>query len=882
MKKWALLLCSALLIVCCAGLVACDNTTPSEDEKATTDLFWRAPAFSQVVYVVNANAMTGQELEMVASLQGIVAQTSAAIYIDYDDNSSAWLTQCADLYGFRTQRVKNCWELVDLFGSYINENKYVLYTSVHDANASPVAQTINYATVVSAVDNYLMVSQDLEAEASKHNLVLGKDVREDYTTETIFAEYKDKLNTSVLIHQTPTKWQLRDYAIAAKAMCFYSDFYDGSSEAKNEILQWADVNCPVLGWTENEVNFVASNSLFGKITVAADWCKNLSFTSALPCEQSYAPSNYVQRNLTAEQGKHYLAIVMSDGDNLQWMQNGFATDTKYFGSNFRGEYPVTWTIAPSMYNLSPNVLKYLYDNGTSSDQFIAGPSGAGYINPEQYNSEAFGNYAKLTSAYMQATGLQYINTIDAKVDKDTLNTFAKYDNIKGGVLSEGNMYIEGGGSVYWCNDKPFVSARETLWRTAGDDDNNRYYGFVERVAQRINSYSTDCTKIEGYTVLVAHAWSIGSMEYIARFVEQLDEHVELVTVGELLDLVSANVAHTDKIELNDVKPSEITDLAPIQSEQFNAKTIQAIEVDQRRSFDFDNKNARNNYRWTFGNGGLQYDSAGYANEGIKLDGSDLEDVIDPLPNSWAVNKFALSAEDKYLTVFATHSSGCDVNFRVRFLTVQDGKLSSVTLVSPAYEKQLDEYGWYKMNDDSAMVFTYDISEFVGKTVALSLEQDDTGDGSGEIVFISKLVISDKVEDGTDLSGWTASDIAAFWKAQGKVARHTEGVCLEGKDASISCNVTVASGTLKIAMRKFERPVFQGQDITAYVTVKFNGNVVRIGGSVTDYIDVSNTDEHYYYTYDISQFVGQTGTLEIISVEVNGVVGQHACISAITF
>lgn len=881
MKKWAFLLCSILLVLCCAGLVACDKH-PSDDTPAETDLFWKAPNYSQVVYVVNANALTAQELEMVVSLQGIVAQTSATIYIDYDSDSAMWLKQLTELYGVHVQYADNCWQLVETFRNYIKDDKYVLYSSTHDKNASPIAQSINYATVVSAVDNYLMVSADLQNEAANHNLSLGKDVREDYNTASIFAEYKGRLNKSVVVHQNPTKWQLRDYAIAAKAMCFYSDFYDGSSDTKNEILQWADVNCPVLGWTENEVNFVASNSLFGKITVAADWSKNLSLTSAIPAEQSYTPTKYDQRKLKAENGKHYLAIVMSDGDNLQWMQNGFASDSKYFGSEHRGEFPITWTIAPSMYNLSPNVLKYLYDNGTAQDQFIAGPSGVGYINPEQYNADALGEYAKLTAAYMQATGLQYINTIDAKTDKNALDVFAKYDSIKGGVMSEGNMYIEGGGAVYWCNDKPFVSVRETLWRNAGDDNNNRYYGFVERVAQRINAYSTDCTQIEGYTVLVAHAWSIGSMDYISRFVEQLDEHVELVTVGELLDLVSANVEHVDKTELNDIEPSEITDLAPIKSEQYNAKTIQAIAVDERHSFDFDDKNARNNYKWIFGNGGLQYDFAGYASEGIKLDGSDLEDVIDPLANSWAVNKFALANTDKYLTVFATHSSGCDVNFRVRLLYVEDGKLVAHTLESVAYEKPLNDYGWYKMDDDSPMVYIYDISDFAGKTVAISLEQDDTGDGSGEVVFISKLVISDKVEDGSDLTSWTASDIAAYWKQQGRVVRHTEGVCLEGKDATISCNVTVASNTLKIAMRKFERPIFQGQDVTAYVVVKFNGNIVRVKGAVTDFIDVANTDEHYYYTYDISQYVGQTGTLEIIDVEVNGVVGQHACISAITF
>lgn len=884
MKKIRPVIISALLLLSVLTLAACaknNNTGNGDVSYGGTDVFWSAPGYGNVVYSVKTDKMSAQEIETAVSLQGIVAQTQASIFIDSDAESRAWLDKCASDYGLKIVNVDSVWDLIDIFRRYVTDGKYVLYNSTYDAGAFAREQTINYATVVAGVEKYLMISKDLEATAVENGLTLGKDVT-SYNTASVFAEYKDRLNKSVLIHQEPSKWQLRDYAIASKAMCFYSDFYDGSSDSKNEILSWADDNAPILGWTENEINFVASNSLHSKITVAADWSTNLSFTSALENSENYTPENYQKRTLKAENGKHYLAIVMSDGDNLQWMENGFATDKKYFGSAERGNFPMTWTIAPSMYNLQPQILDYLYENGTASDEFIAGPSGAGYVNISEYNENSLSGYAKITASYMNATGLGYVNFLDDTADPSRLDEFTKYDSVKGGIWSVGNKYIDGNGALYWSNGKPVVCARETLWRIAGNDDSNAYYGFTERVAQRINNYKTDPTTIEGYTVLIAHAWSIGTMDYIARFVEQLDEHVELVTVGELLDLVSENVKHEDVETLDDIAPSDIAELATIGSEQYNVKTLSGIPVDEGRSYSFDNKSERKSYKWLFGNGGLQYDSAGYASEGIKLDGSDLNDVIDPLPNSWTVNKFELTEQDKYLTVFASHSANADVNFRVRALTVENEKLVSYVLESPSYEKTLNEYGWYKMDGGSPMVYFYDLSQFANKTVAISLEQDDTGDGSGEVVFISKLVISSEIEDGRDKTAWDISDIAAFWKQSGLVSRHSEGICLEGKDASVSTTVTVAGNTLKIAMRKFERPLFQTQDITAYVTVKFNGEIIRVKGAVSDYIDVANTDEYYYYTFDISAFRGQTGVLEIISVEVGGVVGQHACISEIHF
>ena len=243
-------------------------------------------------------------------------------------------------------------------------------------------------------------------------------------------------------------------------------------------------------------------------SVAADWASNLSFYSA---ETSFdlTQENYEQREITPQSNKHYVAIVMSDGDNVQWQTRGFATDSKYFGSQYRGEFPMTWTTAPSLYDLAPSTLDGLYSAANANDQFIAGPSGAGYVNIADYNEKSLKDYAAYTAGYMAKTDISYINFLDNGIDADRLKYFSAYPQVKGGVWSVGNKYIEGDGAVYRSNVKPFVAARETMWRIAGDDNSNKSYGYTERVAQRINGYKRDYTKIEGYTVVLAHAWSIG-------------------------------------------------------------------------------------------------------------------------------------------------------------------------------------------------------------------------------------------------------------------------------------------------------------------------------------------------------------------------------------
>jgi len=75
-------------------------------------------------------------------------------------------------------------------------------------------------------------------------------------------------------------------------------------------------------------------------------------------------------------GVHTVAFVMSDGDNIQWLQGGWRSD-EWYGSPDRGAVPIGWTFAPAMESLAPVILDWAKSNATANDTFVAGPSGAG-------------------------------------------------------------------------------------------------------------------------------------------------------------------------------------------------------------------------------------------------------------------------------------------------------------------------------------------------------------------------------------------------------------------------------------------------------------------------------------------------------------------------
>lgn len=739
MKKTVkILLCSFIGIAALPVLVSCGSLEPKVED---CNAYYKPEGYADVVYVIPKAKMTDAETVMISSLQGILAQEKSAIFISGMGEKNTTIQELQNKYNFQVRNVDDPWALLDTFKNRVVGKKYVTYeTSMYD-------NSINRAATIAGVKDWIMAEKSIMTKLNLAGFSLGTDATA-LSDEDVFYTYKDSLNNSYIINQAPSKIMLRDYGIAGHALCTYVDFIDANFRA--EISEWAKENATMIGWTENETDFVEFNSIFSIVTIAADWSGNLSFMATENVSGCLTQVNKKTEEIVAEKGKHYVTITMSDGDNIQWLQRGFETDSRWFGSAKRGQFKMNWTICPSAVDLIPNVVSDLYKEGTAKDCFIAGPSGFGYINPTIYNKNSLASYAKLTADYMKKSDLSIINMIDGETSKGGIDEFAKYSNIKGGLWSVGMRYIQSGttaaGGVYWSNNKPFVTFREALWRASGDRD-NKYYGYTERVAQRINDYCTDPTKIEGYTAVVCHAWSIGTMEYINRFISQLDDHVVVVSADEFIDMISKNVKHEDVGELNDLTISDYNDkdLCDIQTTPFYWKDIKDTKVATNRSWEF---NETPDPDWNIACGGLEYDSATWTSEGIKLDGSDLSDREDYIPNAYAYTMLNFTNNDKLINVQVKGGINSDAFYRVR-IVVEDPKgykgSTSYTLDSPEYlPENKREYGYYLFSSEDYTNFTYDISglNLNGKKGVLVIEQDDSGEGSGEIVIIKSVDISE--------------------------------------------------------------------------------------------------------------------------------------------
>lgn len=467
------------------------------------------------------------ELVLAQAIQGIYARTNARYYCWASGSYEIWLEDMVENYGFTYEYVT----LEQMVKSFIEDygNGYVLY------DRTALVETVNSACSIAGVTDFLPVDKSIQSKAESWGLEVRIDAS-NMTERDCFDLYKDKFSTDGLVQQSPTNVRLRDWAIACGYFVYFREGYDPESLMfRGEVHDWVDEDAPMFGWVPNdEGEDVTVASKYGQFTLPSDHSLN---TTVFACKNAFGEADFTQEHketeVVAEQGKHYVCFMMSDGDNVQMWYNGFTENEKYFGAERDNSFPMGWSIQPALLELGPNILNYVKRNAGEKDYFVCSVSGIGYTYPQVYPT--LDTYTRALSSYLRRADLSVVQLLDSGPSQEVIDAYAQIPELKGGIYCFGNKYVEGHGSVYWSNDKPFVSVRETLW------DAN-----VAAMAERINGYAKDPTTIEGYTVINVHPWSM-SYQDVVELVSLLDEDVVVVTADDLIRLVTDNVPHEEVI-----------------------------------------------------------------------------------------------------------------------------------------------------------------------------------------------------------------------------------------------------------------------------------------------------------------------------------------------
>ena len=504
--------------------------------------------------IVVVNGLSKDERSAIQCLQGLVGRTQASIFINYGYQASAELAdleKAGSTLLYKDENGSN-WDLTSLINRYaehITDKGYVLFSDA-DTHAQ-INLAFNYATV----NGWLAVPVSAEAKAIAAGLEKKLDLSTtvlDFTHEQAFyEEHRDFFRKDCLVHLYAMASGLRDLAVQQKFFITYVEDSDYVARAYRDML-YSDLEpaSMILGWCKYEIKHTECAGRFGHYVIPSDHSFN---TSVLTCNR-VETGRIGNENVTAPEldpTKHYVAIVWSDGDNAQWISNGYSEFHTW--QSYDIDIPVTWTFAPQMYKFSSTAVKKALENKDPEDSFITGPSGAGYARISMMSPSEVRAYSDLTAAAMLKSGITTMTLLDEiKTEIDfasyaaKLGYFARYDNITGGILQVDPDDYTGGygggrGRVFFSNDKPFVSVGFSLWHPSGDAAQVNQE-WLKAQADIINSYPADINTINGYTVINVHPWTVGPDD-LAYFVSQLDDGVEFLSADELLAAVAQNIPH---------------------------------------------------------------------------------------------------------------------------------------------------------------------------------------------------------------------------------------------------------------------------------------------------------------------------------------------------
>ena len=127
----------------------------------------------------------------------------------------------------------------------------------------------------------------------------------------------------MIFRQMPSfNQQLRSLAVLNAGFVF-----NNTGATRDSFLSGQNDNTRVFGWGYggSETEFFGSASQHNLMGVPADHLSGSAASArwevAVPNQPAHSPTN-----TPTTPNKHYVAFVMSDGDNVQWLTNDFARD----------------------------------------------------------------------------------------------------------------------------------------------------------------------------------------------------------------------------------------------------------------------------------------------------------------------------------------------------------------------------------------------------------------------------------------------------------------------------------------------------------------------------------------------------------------------------
>ena len=284
---------------------------------------------------------------------------------------------------------------------------------------------------------------------------------------------------------------------------------------------------------------------------------NLSFFSTRrpPIAQAKEVEQNPLESIDYDPTRTYVAFVVGDGDNLQFMKT---TRHDWFRQRLDGCRdaspacpPLTWTISPHLARLAPDLLDWYYrqSHQTGHDYFTLPPSGHLYAYPSslaEADQDRFIAATQEDARLLDVAGTVHWDWLGTWRDAEDhfLPKYARLEGAVHGVFPVNVPYLAPT-FTWWPRDRFFevivgqdggrlVVFRPREWRGV-DNDANQFYLSPEKMSEELGAYPKG-------TVSWVYMTSDGGLSLDNSFsalVKLLPAHVQLVSADTATKLALA-------------------------------------------------------------------------------------------------------------------------------------------------------------------------------------------------------------------------------------------------------------------------------------------------------------------------------------------------------
>ena len=378
--------------------------------------------------------------------------------------------------------------------------------------------------IVASVASHVYNSIIVDVRDKEYFEKAGYSMKYDATHKTTldaWHEFKDKCSNEALVIMPVQTGELREFAIKNNLFVLNLNKKQGDPRSGQnvdlleEVLAWLQPNVPVYGWEQgvSEDQFVARISKSGHPMIPCDWSYNHSLTSLLYTErqQPVQAQSFNPKFIDFGKKRNYVSFFLSDGDNIQWMMQDFATS--FYDVPEAIEVKMSYGLPVSTLSMMAPAQLHNLMNLRRDECSVLEMLGGGYYYIDTYSQNNNRNDNLKVAAERLAVsmrryhvGLLGVMAMDVKsvASKEAYQTFVDAnDRLEGIIALQYSPYAGGGGEVFWVTNKngydiPVITVRYSLW-----DRIHEREGSPDFIASKLKAEA----QVESFSAICVHAWS---------------------------------------------------------------------------------------------------------------------------------------------------------------------------------------------------------------------------------------------------------------------------------------------------------------------------------------------------------------------------------------